>query len=55
MRKCPRCGYVDPKAKKADEKYNAERDRTEQAAYMRAYRARKKTEAAKAAKKARTR
>jgi len=52
MRTCPRCGFVDPSARKADKVYDANRNR---AAYMREYRKRKKAKSAKAAKKARTR
>lgn len=48
MRTCPRCGCVDPSTRKADKIYDANRNR---AAYMREYRARKKTETARKSKK----
>ncbi len=50
MRKCPRCGYVDPAAIEAGRKYDATRDKRDRAAYMREYRARKAKER-KAAKR----
>lgn len=54
MRTCPKCGYVDPATRKHDRKYDAERSGT-RAKYMREYRRRKAAEAARKAKKERTR
>lgn len=51
MYKCPRCGYVDPAAAEAARRYDAKRG--SRAEYMREYRARKKADAKKPAKKER--
>lgn len=42
MRKCPRCGYVDPAALAADENYESSRGPRDRASYMREYRKAKK-------------
>jgi len=40
MRRCPKCGYVDPAAVEAEKRY--EKTRESRAAYMREYRKRRK-------------
>lgn len=42
MRKCPRCGFVDPVKSATDAEYEARRKPRDRSAYMRRYRKGKK-------------